>query len=289
MKILCFGEILWDVYPDKKYIGGASLNFAGHMAKHGEEAYMLSALGCDDLGEEAEAVLSRLGISCAYVARLRDKETGKCLVTLDDRSIPSYDLLRDVAYDFIPCDGVEGDFDVLYFGTLALRGEENFSSLRRLVRTHSFGEIFSDVNIRPPFYSRETVRFSLETATVLKMSLEELPTVADALDMRGYEDHKRFAHALAGANSNLKCILITLGEEGAYALDCRTGAEAFCGARTVPVVSTVGAGDSFSAAFLYQYLRSKELSACVEYATRIAGFVVSRFDAVPDYCPKDFS
>ena len=160
-----------------------------------------------------------------------------------------YDLLRDVAYDFIPCDGVEGDFDVLYFGTLALRGEENFRSLRRLVRTHSFGEIFSDVNIRPPFYSRETVRFSVETATVLKMSLEELPAVADALGIHDFEDHKCFAHALARANSNLKCILITLGEEGAYALDCRTGAEAFCGARTVPVVSTVGAGDSFPRRF----------------------------------------
>ena len=134
MKILCFGEILWDVYPDKKYIGGASLNFAGYMARHGEDAYMLSALGCDSLGKEAEAVLRDLGLHTRYVAKKEDKETGTCLVTLDEHSIPSYRLLEEVAYDDIPCDSVDEDFDVLYFGTLSLRSDHNFFSLQRLLQ-----------------------------------------------------------------------------------------------------------------------------------------------------------
>ena len=123
MKILSFGEILWDVYPDKKYIGGAPLNFAAHSAKQGEEVYMLSAVGQDALGTDALSQLKSWGINCKYVAALADKPTGACNVTLDVNSVPKYDLLQNVAYDYVDGNSVNEDFDVLYFGTLALRGE----------------------------------------------------------------------------------------------------------------------------------------------------------------------
>ena len=81
MKVLSFGEILWDVYPDEKYLGGAPLNFAAHLAKHGEDVAMLSAVGKDELGEEAKELVEAWGISTAYVAELSDRKTGCCLVT----------------------------------------------------------------------------------------------------------------------------------------------------------------------------------------------------------------
>ena len=177
-KILSFGEILWDVYPDQKHLGGASLNFAAHLAKFGHRVEMLSALGADALGEEARQQLSDWNLGDKYVPALSEKETGKCLVTLDENSIPSYNLLNNVAYDCISCDGIDEDFDVLYFGTLALRGERNSEALTELLAKKSFGEIFVDVNIRPPFYSEKTVRFACGKATLLKISLEELPVVA---------------------------------------------------------------------------------------------------------------
>jgi len=288
MSILSFGEILWDVYPDEKYLGGASLNFAAHLAKNGECACMLSALGQDDLGAEAKNRVESWGVSTEFVAMLPDRQTGKCLVTLDENRIPSYNLLQDVAYDYIPTDRVEGDFDVLYFGTLALRGEYNRAALERLLARKQFREVFVDVNIRPPFYSEESVRFAFSKASIVKVSDEELPVVQSLLGMENSNDYKAFARALAEKYENLRCVIITRGGEGAYALDCRTGIDAACPSEKVKVVSTVGAGDSFSAGFLHKYLQGAPLSHCLSYAAKIAGFVVSQYDAVPDYPAEGF-
>ena len=285
-KILSFGEILWDVYPEEKHLGGASLNFAAHLAKFGHKVDMLSALGADALGEEARAKLAEWNLGDRFVPALTEKETGACMVTLDENSIPSYNLLNDVAYDYISCDGIEEDFDLLYFGTLALRGAYNFASLTALLEKKAFGEIFVDVNIRPPFYSEKVVRFAVSHATLLKVSDEELPVVASLLDISATE-HKAFAKALADSFSNLRRVIITLGGEGAYALNCQTREEAFCPAKKVTVKSTVGAGDSFGAAFVSEHLAGKSLSVCLETASRLAGFVVSQTAAVPDYNPSD--
>lgn len=287
MKILSFGEILWDVYPDKKYIGGAPLNFAAHSAKQGEEVYMLSAVGQDQLGTDALSQLKSWGINCKYVAALADKPTGACNVTLDANLVPKYDLLQNVAYDYIDGNSDNEDFDVLYFGTLALRGEHNQKALKTLIDNNNFSDIFVDVNIRPPFYSAQTVEFGVKSATILKVSLEELDTVAHLLEISDFADYKQFAQILAHTYKNLKCIIITLGGDGAYALDCGSGKDYSCGCADVKVVSTVGAGDSFSAAFLHKYLHKSTIDDCLAYASKIAGYVVSHFDAVPDYNIKD--
>ena len=286
MKILSFGEILWDVYPDESYIGGAPLNFAAHLKKHGEEVYMLSALGEDSLGERARHVLEEWGINVEYVSVLKDKETGKCLVTLDENSLPSYNLLYDVAYDFIDSGVVTENFDVLYFGTLALRSVGNLNSIKALLEKGVFGEVFVDVNIRPPFYSKESVELAINNATILKVSLEELYEVASLLDMKESEDYKAFAKELKKKNPWLKCIIITLGADGAYALE---HGEYYCPAEKACVVSTVGAGDSFSASFLHKYLKGNNVKDCLKYASRVAGFVVSHSAAVPDYNVEDFN
>lgn len=96
------------------------------------------------------------------------------------------------------------------------------------------------------------------------------------------------AAKLSGLYSNLKCIIVTLGGNGAYAFDCVTGKEYTCDAEKVEVKSTVGAGDSFSAAFLHKYINNNEIPACLKYASKVAGLVVSQYDAVPDYKIEDF-
>jgi len=287
MKILSFGEILWDVYPDSKYIGGAPLNFAAHLSKQGFEVYMLSALGNDELGRDALNQLKKWNISSDLVAVSSTHKTGMCQVTLNENSVPSYKLLDDVAYDYIPCDMVQDYFDVLYFGTLALRSKNNYNSLKQLVSRNTFKEIFVDVNIREPFYSKETVSFAVENATIIKISLEEMQIVSELIFGHKTVSYVEFSEKLSKKHSNLKCIIITLGEKGAYALDCVTSLEYFCDSEKVEVKSTVGAGDSFSAAFLNKYLIGQNLDKCLKYASVIAGFVVSHYDAVPDYSIKD--
>ena len=101
MRLLSFGEILWDVYPSEKHRGGAPLNFAAHFAKQGGESYILSTIGNDELGKSALKLLSNWNIKTDYVLVSQTKETGKCLVTLDSKGIPSYNILDNVAYVYI--------------------------------------------------------------------------------------------------------------------------------------------------------------------------------------------
>ena len=288
MKALAFGEVLWDVYPDEKYLGGAPLNFAAHLAKHGNEVFLLSAVGDDSLGREAISKLEEWDISPKYVSVLNDKETGKCLVTLDEKAVPSYNLLNDVAYDYISTEGEIEDFDVFYFGTLALRSEHNFKSLEKLLARQKFNDVFVDINIRAPHYSERSVRFALANATILKISGEELPLVAECLKTEYTDSYRDFAKALSADFKNLNGIIVTLGQDGAYYLDTTSAKEFESPAVPVKVASTVGAGDSFSAAFMH-HIKAEGADASLRYASRVAGFVVSKYDAVPDYNTEDFS
>jgi len=288
MKILSFGEILWDCYPYKSVIGGAPLNFAAHLAKHNENVYMLSAVGNDELGTKAIDSVKNWNICADFIFIHNNKQTGRCDVTLDQNSVPCYNLLNDVAYDYIVCDKLPDEFDILYFGTLALRSEYNRNSLKKLLNTNSFAEIFVDINIRPPYYSKDTVEFSLKNATILKISDEELPTVCSLLNIDKISDYKAVAKVLSDRYQNLKCIIITLGAKGAFALDCITKKEFSCDSVKTDVVSTVGAGDSFSAAFLHKYLHKTEIDSCLTYASKIAGFVVLELEAVPEYDIANF-
>lgn len=288
MKLLSFGEILWDVYPDEKHLGGAPLNFAAHFVKQGGQAYMLSALGKDELGEKALRQLSRWGVNAEYVSVLSDKETGKCLVSLDPQGVPSYHIAEASAYDYIDCSAVPNSFDALYFGTLALRNEQNRRELSRLIESHSFKEIFVDVNLRKPFISRDSMMLCMIGATVLKISDEELPTLSKTVFGREYSCH-HIVTEIAKAFQNIKLIIITMGEKGAFAYDCAAGTSFHCDAQKVRVASTVGAGDSFSAAFLYRYMAGCDIESCLRAASRISAYVVSKTEAVPEYEQKDFT
>lgn len=287
MSILSFGEVLWDVYSDNKYIGGAPFNFAAHLARHGEKVYMLTCVGSDQLGDEAAEIIRKFGICTDLVKQSDSKKTGQCLVTLDSNFVPTYNLLSDVAYDFIDCSNVTDKFDVLYFGTMALRSEHNINSLKDLLGKNIFKEIFVDINIRKPYYSEETVSLAAENATIIKISDEEMPVVAKLLGIDDKCGYLQFAKNLSGRFSNIKMIILTLGAKGAYVLDAVNGTDYYCDSSKVEVVSTVGAGDSFSASFLHKYLSGFGIDECLKYATRVAGFVVSKYDAIPEYQPNN--
>ena len=282
MRVLSFGEILWDVYPDNKYIGGAPLNFAAHFVKQGGSAYMVSALGDDELGQIALNMLENWKIGTDYVTILSEIQTGKCLVKLDESGLPSYDLLSDVAYDCIKCQIKGKEFDALYFGTLALRSRNNLNCLSDVINNNEFKEIFVDINIRPPFYSKDTIRFAFEHATLMKISDEELPIITKCLFDCDC-DYSTATKLLSKEFGNLKMIVVTRGENGSFANDCRSGKTYLSDAQKVDVVSTVGAGDSYSAAFMYNYLSGRSIDECLKQASKLSAFVVSKKDAIPEY------
>ena len=274
MKAKVFGEILWDVFEGEKKIGGAPFNFAAHLLKQGAVVELLSAVGKDSLGTEALRECERLGIETGYIAKL-DYPTGSCRVTLK-AGTPEYEIVKDVAYDHIPAAGCE-KADVFYFGTLAQRAKESGKTLRYFLENGNWGQVFFDINIRQNFYTDETIKYSLQHATILKVSREEI----GVFGAKGScED---ICRRLSETYRNLELIIVTLDSDGAFAFRCRTGEIAYSERPDCHVVSTVGAGDSFSAGFLTAYLKGSDLPKCLEAAGRVAGFVCSQVGAVPEY------
>ena len=280
MKMLSFGEILWDVYPDTKALGGASLNLAAHAALLGEEVYLCSAIGNDELGKEAKKSAAEINIKDDFLFIDYTHDTGTVLVTLSEGGIPSYDIRDNVAYDFInKPDLSDKEIDVLAFGTLALRHKENTKTVRLIISEYSFKEIYADLNIRLP-HNRESVSFCLSNATIVKISDEELPCVSDwVLGKKLCETD--FVAAISERYPNIKIIIITKGDNGSFAFLTNTKDFIFADAVPTEVVSTVGATDSFGAAFLTKYFEEKEISECLSFASKISAYVCSKKEAVP--------
>ncbi len=288
MKILSFGELIWDIHGDQYTIGGAPFNFSAHAAMCGAESYLLSAVGDDELGQRAVRLAAGFGVHTDLIAALPDFPTGRCTVSLDNAGKPHYTLHEQVAYDHIPLPpGIENEpFDLFSFGTLALREKDNRQTVKALLDRCRFAHVFCDVNIRPPFFGAESVALCLQNATILKMSDEDAITVA-ALLGAAYVDPSQMAHLLSAQFGQLQVVLITLGGDGSFALDCRTGEEYVCPAEPAQVVSTVGAGDSYSAAFVAALLSGQSVPNAMTRGARRSARVVASAAAVFDL-PEDF-
>lgn len=282
MNILSFGEIIWDIYENEKFIGGAPLNLAAHCKKQGANAYLLSAIGNDDLAKDAISEVKKLGVKTDFIYENAEKQTGQCIVTLNEKGVPSYNLLTDMAYDYIkfPETAKSVNFDVFCFGTLALRSESNKKTVEKVLKNLNVKKVYCDVNIRPPFFSDEVILFALENANVIKISDEELHYVYDACKLT---EENRNLSALAEKFSNLEFILLTQGEEGACILDCKSSKIYAEKAPKVKVGSSVGAGDSFGATFLCEFEKTKDIKKALTKAIEISAFVVSKKEAIPEY------
>lgn len=287
MKILSFGEILFDVYGESANLGGAPLNFCAHAVRAGAQASMLSAVGKDDYGKKALAQVAGYGIDIRHTAVLGDKMTGRCLVTLNEQGVPRYDLLEGVAYDYIPVPELDGeDFDVFYFGTLALRSDYNRQTVETLLKNGKFGDVFVDINIRPPFYSDESILLALRNATLLKISDEELPVVGKTILGAGEHSADAVIAAIKDKFPNIKLLILTCGADGSVAYDFGTGTTSRCDAVKTKVVSTVGAGDSFCATFIVNYLQGVDTVSALRKASKVSAWVVAQEGAIPGGMPQ---
>ena len=271
-KILVFGEILFDIFNNKAEIGGAPFNFAAHFVSLGGKADLISAVGDDDLGKQALEEVEKRGIGQQFITENTFK-TGYCQVTLDNGT-PSYDLVLGVAYDYIETPAVTEEYDALYFGTLAQRGMDSRQSLYMLLG-RPWKEVFYDVNVRAPHYSQGTIEKSIARATILKISREEASVLFP------YTTPEEYCKKVLETYPNLKEVVLTLDKDGAMTYNRKSGA-VYGPTPTGEVVSTVGAGDSFGACYLYHRLKGHPIKRCLEAANTLAGHVVSHLGAVPD-------
>ena len=289
IRILSFGEIIWDVCRDGRTLGGAPLNFAAHSAKCGAESYILSAVGEDAYGAEARRIIEALGVRTDFLG-MNTHPTGRCDVTLGAGGIPRYEITRDTAYDNVTLsESALGkvaslQFDVLYFGTLMQRSPTSRAVLEQICDQVSFGDIVCDVNLRDGCYNADTASYCLEKATILKISDEEEPRLRE---MGLYDTSDASPEAVAESvcrhYPNIKILLLTMGENGSAAYCAETKKLRITPAVKTEVVSTVGAGDSYLAAWCCSYLRGVDIETACKTASALSAFVVSRKEAVPDY------
>jgi len=279
MKLYAIGEIIWDIYDTEKVIGGATFNFCGHCARLGDETYLISAVGTDELGRNALNIADQLGMQTCHIASL-DAPTGACIVTLDENAKPNFNVLQNVAYDQIPIMNSPLSGDCLYFGTLIQRAPQSRRALRAITEQGAFREIFCDINLRNGCYDEDSLSYTLRHATLVKLSDDEAPALyAMGMLPRG---NAPVWEALAQAYPNLKVIVYTMGAEGSLAYDAASG-QIFRSETPRPekVVSTVGAGDSYCSAFIHHYMQGDSLEICVREATRLSSHVVAHREAIP--------
>ena len=281
--VLCFGEIIWDLLPQGRFLGGAPLNVAYHLARLGARPSLASAVGRDVLGEAAIAALHAAGIDGHAVVRHPTLPTGTAEVHLDATGQAKFRLPQPVAWDEIPVDAaINGPAPAaIVFGTLALRSPKNRASLQRLLDVFPQAWVVCDLNLRPPFDDLAPLASFLARASLLKLNGDEARRLAgapaDAADWPGIAATLRRSYP--GAT-----ICITLGNDGAGLWDGSTWHHA--SAPAVTVRDTIGAGDSFTAALVAGRLRAgakPDWARHLRTACTLGAFVASKDGAQPDY------
>jgi len=283
--IVGVGEVLWDAFPDGEAFGGAPANFVSHCLSQGARSGVISCLGADARGLKARQFLERHGVDTAGLAESSEYPTGVVLVTLDEQGIPEYEIRQGVAWDHIPFTpgmaALCAEADALCFGTLSQRHPDSRATIAQcLAATRPECLRVFDINIRQDYHSPEVIMSSLEQANALKLNDEELPLVAALLGLSGSNEE-----LLRGivARCDLRLAILTLGPKGALMMT--PDDSCFAVPPDDPVVNTVGAGDSFTAATIMGYLRGDALAEINRFANELATFVCTQHGAVPPLPP----
>ncbi|SEC19188.1 fructokinase [Tenacibaculum sp. MAR_2009_124] len=271
--IVCFGEVLWDVFPTYKRIGGAPLNVAIRLQSFNNEVTMVSSVGEDFEGNEIISFMKHEGLSLEYIQKSKFA-TGKVEVSLDDKGSASYVIVEDSAWDFIKfeerMETVVKNSDVFIFGSLINRNRVSHETLLKLLDIAPYKVL--DVNLRSPYYDTLILKELLEQTNFLKINEEEYLELFQLLNIEITTIESDFK--VLSRIYNLEAICMTKGEEGAVLYYKRN----FYYSKTikVEVVDTVGAGDSFVAALLDGLLKNKPPEQALRYACAIGALVASK-------------
>ena len=283
--VIAVGEVLWDLLPAGRKLGGAPANFIQHARALGADAALVSRVGDDDLGREAVARLHARGVATNLVQTEREAPTGTVSVEIGPDHQPRFTIHEDVAWDRLAVEDAALEAlraaDAVCFGSLAQRTAGGAESVRRLVAASLPGALrIFDVNLRPPFVRQEVVEASLDLANVLKLNDQELPVLAAMLGLVGGEDER--LEALLSRYA-LRLVALTRGGQGSLLVGAAGRSER--PAVAVDVADAVGAGDAFTAALALGLLRGWPLDETNRLAAEVAAFVCSRPGGAPELTP----
>ena len=278
--VVGLGEILWDVFPERKVLGGAPANFAYHVSQFGYNGYAVSAIGDDLLGKEILSSLEEKELN--YLIETADFPTGTVQVTLDKDGIPKYEILENVAWDNIPftakTENLAKITQAVSFGSLAQRNSVSRETIKKFLRAMPDDSIrVFDINLRQHFYTKDLIHQSLELANVLKINDEEVAVVSE---LYGYnEDNEQDVCKCLLSEYNLDLVILTKGVEGSFV--CTPKETSYQPTPKVHVADTVGAGDSFTAAFVASYIHGDRIADAHQLAVEVSAYVCTQHGAMP--------
>lgn len=281
IKVICFGEVLWDNLPSGRKPGGAPMNVAYHLNKMGIKGTLISQVGDDQDGRDLIDVLHSLAIDVQYCQVDPLNKTSTVEVNITTEHEAEYDIVFPVAWDFIAhhpaFDALVKQSDAIVFGSLASRNDVTRNTLLQLIR-YSRYRVF-DANLREPHYNKDVMELLLGMANLLKLNAQELFLLTDWYHDGPLTEKERVK--LLQSKFKIDEILVTKGGEGSvfYHYD-----EVFHqSAYTVEVKDTVGSGDSFLAAFLAKRLKKGTVAESLSFASTVAGFITTKNGACPTY------
>ena len=278
-QVICFGEVLWDLLPSGKVVGGAPMNVAYHLTNFGYSTRMISRIGHDDNGRALERFLKEKGINTNLIQTDNFYPTSTVKVELSALGTPAYEIVKPVAWDYIipTIDNTKAvkEAKAFVFGSLAARSERTKDTLISLLDTEAL-KVF-DVNLRAPFYDQSLLETLLNKADIVKMNDEELALIGSWY----YEEREEneLAEKLK-QHFKLKILIVTQGSRGAFLIGPENQVKTVK-ARKIQVTDTIGSGDSFLAGFLYQYLTHEPLIVCLEFAARTGALVATMRGGTP--------
>lgn len=285
--VVGMGEALWDVLPEGKKIGGAPANFAYHVSQFGLPSCVVSAIGDDALGKEIIENFTSKGLD-QLIAEV-PYPTGTVQVEIDQTGIPLYDIKENVAWDNIPytehLDALAKRTKAVCFGSLAQRNMVSRNTINHFLDTMPKDDdslIVFDVNLRQGFYNKEILCKSMQNCNILKINDEELITVSRMFGYPGIDLQDK-CWILLG-KYNLKMLILTCGINGSYVFT--PGNVSFQPTPKVEVADTVGAGDSFTAAFIASILKGKSVTEAHSIAVKTSAFVCTQKGAMPILPPE---
>lgn len=285
--VVGMGEALWDVLPEGKKIGGAPANFAYHVSQFGLPSCVVSAIGDDALGKEIIENFTSKGLD-QLIAEV-PYPTGTVQVEIDQTGIPLYDIKENVAWDNIPytehLDALAKRTKAVCFGSLAQRNVVSRETINHFLDTMTKDDdslIVFDVNLRQGFYNKEILCKSMQNCNILKINDEELITVSRMFGYPGIDLQDK-CWILLG-KYNLKMLILTCGINGSYVFT--PGNVSFQPTPKVEVADTVGAGDSFTAAFIASILKGKSVTEAHTIAVKTSAFVCTQKGAMPILPPE---
>jgi fructokinase len=287
-KIVAFGEVVWDILPNGKVLGGTPLNMAFRCNSFSDEGYLLSRVGDDDLGNEALDKLKELNISDDNVQIDSEFPTGTVHITFEDNYYPRYIVTPEVAFDHIEFSAealkLVREADCLFYGLLPQRFGISKNTLRELIKESPDSIHFFDLKLFEHFFNVKVVENLLESSNIVRIKEKEIGFLSRELGLND-NDLNVFSSELS-RKFKIDIILVTRGQDGVFAFHSRKGAFSDSGYK-IEVVDNIGSGMAFSAGFLHYFLNGKSIQKALQFGNAAGALNTTKRGATSYFNKRD--